>query len=65
MNGVGGLLRLFEMLARTSPASASDWNEYLDSLAELVNDELIDKDRALDYLSGSAGAVGPLARLHA
>jgi len=65
MNGVGGLLRLFEMLARTSSASACDSNEYRDRLAELVNDELIGKDRALDLLSGAAGAVGPLARLHA
>ena len=65
MNGLGGLLRLFDLLARTSAASASDWDDRRDRLAELVNDELIGKDRALDLLSGSAGAVSPLARLHA
>lgn len=64
MTGLGGLLRLFEVLARTPAARAVDWRTAAETMADALTPEVLALDTSLDVISGVAAALGPLARLH-
>jgi type 2 lantibiotic biosynthesis protein LanM len=64
ITGVGGLLRVFEVLGRMPAASGVDWQAAGETLADALSPQLLATDRSLDVFGGIAGAIGPLARLH-